>query len=461
MSAESSSTCKCVSIPRLTRLALTALGSLAVLASVTSGYEARALRTSSVDDVETLLSYEPSDPNRFNPHNGALLSPFMIPRVSGTANNTIVQKFILDYFQKLNESSLADQPFNGNLVELDTTINSDNDQLTPSDDGKEQDGKGQTKRAPLPDVDYKGTGWHVELDSFEDDTPYGKKKFTNIIMTKNPNAESRLVFAAHFDSKYFPPYPDDLNKNNGGEDTLPFIAATDSAAPCAILLDLATSLDRLLDHPSRTNKDTTLQLIFFDGEEAFVNWQGNDHTYGSRHLAALWENTTVPKTRQATGRNGGNIANKLDGIELLVLLDLLGSENPRVPSWFMQTSWAHGHAQKIEERLWTAGLHTKGPKLNGVNDDDSLVEDLSTPMFTNDLYYGGIEDDHIPFLDRGVPVFHVIPHPFPTVWHKLTDNADAIDQDIVTNWANVFRIFAAEYLHLLPEQTNAPRHDEL
>ena len=45
--------------------------------------------------------------------------------------------------------------------------------------------------------------WHVERDTFESSTPFGKKKFTNIIATRNPNAARRLIVAAHLDSKYF------------------------------------------------------------------------------------------------------------------------------------------------------------------------------------------------------------------------------------------------------------------
>lgn len=41
-----------------------------------------------------------------------------------------------------------------------------------------------------------------------DETPYGKKRFTNIIATKDPQAPMKLTLAAHFDSKYFPSYPE-------------------------------------------------------------------------------------------------------------------------------------------------------------------------------------------------------------------------------------------------------------
>lgn len=73
-----------------------------------------------------------------------------------------------------------------------------------------------------------------------------------------------------------------------------FVGATDSAAPCAMLLDLAESMTPMLAKRQKRieeledsgedddSLETTLQLIFFDGEEAYKDWTGNDHTYGSR-----------------------------------------------------------------------------------------------------------------------------------------------------------------------------------
>ncbi len=55
-------------------------------------------------------------------------------------------------------------------------------------------------------------------------------EFTNIIATLDPTATRRLVLACHYDSAKLPD----------------FIGATDSAVPCAILLDLAVSLNRQL-----------------------------------------------------------------------------------------------------------------------------------------------------------------------------------------------------------------------
>ena len=79
---------------------------------------------------------------------------------------------------------------------------------------------------------FQTINWHIEEDSFQDRTPYGTKTFTNLIITHNPHAPKKLVLACHYDSK---------NITNGKGNFL--IAATDSAVPCAILMDVAKKLD--------------------------------------------------------------------------------------------------------------------------------------------------------------------------------------------------------------------------
>jgi glutaminyl-peptide cyclotransferase len=56
--------------------------------------------------------------------------------------------------------------------------------------------------------------WHIEEDSFTDDTPYGVKRFTNVIATKDPTATRRLILAAHHDSKFFPSFPQNQVRNS-------------------------------------------------------------------------------------------------------------------------------------------------------------------------------------------------------------------------------------------------------
>ena len=54
-----------------------------------------------------------------------------------------------------------------------------------------------------------------------------------------------------------------------------------------MLLDLASSMSHLLP-PSEEAPELSLQLVFFDGEEAFKSWTDTDSLYGSRNLANKW-----------------------------------------------------------------------------------------------------------------------------------------------------------------------------
>lgn len=52
------------------------------------------------------------------------------------------------------------------------------------------------------------------------------------------------------------------------------------------------------------------------------------------------------------------------------------------------------------------------------------------------VWSGGLVlDDHIPFLVRGVEVLHLIPSPFPSVWHDLSDDGAHLHMDTVKDWA--------------------------
>ena len=75
-------------------------------------------------------------------------------------------------------------------------------------------------------------GWQLTADSFVDNTPIGPTTFTNVIAVQNPSAFHRLTLACHFDSKYFAKFE--------------FIGATDSAVPCAMLIDIARLLNDAL-----------------------------------------------------------------------------------------------------------------------------------------------------------------------------------------------------------------------
>jgi hypothetical protein len=55
--------------------------------------------------------------------------------------------------------------------------------------------------------------------------------------------------------------------------------------------------------------------------------------------------------------------------------------------------------------------------------------------FTNNITEGNVEDDCLPFYELNVPVLHIIPIPFPSVWHTMDDNYTALD------WRSINDIF--------------------
>lgn len=105
----------------------------------------------------------------------------------------------------------------------------------------------------------------------------------------------------------------------------------------------------------------------------------------------------------------------LSNIEHLVLLDLLGAERPLVRSYYPSTAWLFDGLVAAEHRLGASGIFTE-PDHEWTLQSDSFF----MPRTAKDMYhYNFIEDDHVPFVKRGVNVMHVITEPFPNVWHTL------------------------------------------
>lgn len=306
----------------------------------------------------------------------------------------------------------------------------------------------------------KDSKWNITTHTFTASTPVGKVEMTNLIMSRHPFALRQLVLACHYDS---------LSRPRG------FIGATDSAVPCALIIDTALALEKLMNDKKGSERwhETGLQLIFFDGEEAYKVWTHTDSTYGSRALADHWSKqyrTQISHAPLEARRHvpGLSTMRTIDSIEHFVLLDLLGTPHPRIPRYFADTGWIHDEMRSIEERLAEAGLlfpmksgssteYEYPPRSKSTGTDilpthaDAKVAQHS--FFANDhMPMFGIEDDHLPFLANGVPICHLIPSPFPAVWHTMADNAKALDYPTVHAWAMIMRVFVAEYLGLNPDK---------
>jgi Zn-dependent M28 family amino/carboxypeptidase len=209
----------------------------------------------------------------------------------------------------------------------------------------------------------KASGIDSKLQVFIATTPLGETSMANVIATIPGRRLERIILASHFDTKL---YRD-----------MRFVGANDGASSTAALLELGRVLK------GRQN-EFTIELLFLDGEEAVVEWQGNDHTYGSRHYV------------QAAQKSGD-----LARIKALILLDMIGDTNLVIRRDSNSTPW-------LVDLVWAAAA-----RLN------------HRAAFSNELT--SIEDDHIPFVRAGVPSVDVIDLDNPT-WHTAKDTIEFVSE---------------------------------
>lgn len=310
------------------------------------------------------------------------------------------------------------------------------------------------------------SNWTMEVDRFQDDTPTKKNvTFTNLVFTRNPPGSQAgltgyLSLVAHYDSKIEP---------HG------FIGAIDSAVPCAMMMYAAKVLDKSLsdywksayvtpksDKTMKLNafqqvSELGLQLIFLDGEEAYLEWSDTDSTYGARHLASKWDKRGVfHASNNGHSDNDANVQgtalprkSKIEEIDAFVLMDLLGAKDTVINSYYENTDWMHKHLNKLE-KIYRSGTDTKTKKAKQMRSNKRRSSDYK-PFFprsesTSFHMANFLSDDHLPFLHRGVPILHLIPLPFPSVWHTLKDDAKHLDRDSVEQIAHIMTAFVAEYM---------------
>ncbi|CCD26532.1 uncharacterized protein NDAI_0H03590 [Naumovozyma dairenensis CBS 421] len=309
--------------------------------------------------------------------------------------------------------------------------------------------------------------WTIELDNFQENG----YNFTNMIFSLLPGNNDEdtnmndkyLVLAVHYDT---------MIKPEG------FIGAMDSGASCGILLYLSKFIDTIYsyDHDDDMEVTSTLaysigkkwhkkkniydftklyddnssgtfkgiKIIFFDGEEAIEKWSDDDSIYGSRHLAKKWQ-----EQKQTIKLKNGTIieTNELDNIEVFVLLDLLGSKSDtlesimgqRVPSYYSETHMHYGLLSTIEGEYFESNISSR------MESSRIPVLDPSNLVFEQ-FGMSVIGDDHLPFYDYGVPILHLIPYPFPSSWHTMSDTFANLDQEQVNRWAIILSEFTLSWM---------------
>jgi peptidase M28-like protein len=212
--------------------------------------------------------------------------------------------------------------------------------------------------------ELQSSGWSVSEQAFTENTPRGQVRFVNLIAHFGAGGKANKLFllCSHYDTKIF--------------DTFCFVGANDAGSSTGLLLELA----RVLAQQPHLAEE--IELVFFDGEEAFENFSDTDGIYGSRHFAhELAQNGSVKSFR------GG------------ILFDMVGDRSlditlpPNSPTEIARDIFASAGALKLRNYF---------------------------TYFDQD-----ITDDHTPLNAIGIPVVDVIDFHYPP-WHTAEDTMDKL-----------------------------------
>lgn len=223
----------------------------------------------------------------------------------------------------------------------------------------------------------------LSLDSFTGQTPTGPVPMVNVIY-KFPGASGRaIVVTGHYDTKRIP--------------MVRFVGANDGGSSAGFLIEFARSVSAMKHWDD-------IYVVFLDGEEAVANWTETDSRYGSRHLAAKWlANGVLPQ------------------IKALINVDMIGDQNLDILNDSNSSQTLRDQVKQIAARLgYSKYFRTE---------------------------QGGIDDDHIPFVNAGVNAMDLIDFDFGpdnSYWHTAQDTPDKLN-------AHSFQVVGDVVLELVEE----------
>jgi glutaminyl-peptide cyclotransferase len=220
-------------------------------------------------------------------------------------------------------------------------------------------------------------------DAFTARTPIGMLNMHNLIVKFPGRRDGILVLASHYETNY---WLRDID----------FVGANDGACTTALLIALG---EYYRAHPPQ---GYSIWLVFTDGEESInPQWTSSDSLYGTRHLAARWS---------ADGT--------LTHITAFVLADMIGWKQMNIDHEGNSTPW-------LLDILNQAGKDT--------GHSSYLFHDSQA-----------IEDDHLPFLQRGVPSLDIIDFQYGTATdpeafhHTALDTMDKLSATSLQVSADIF-----------------------
>jgi len=187
-------------------------------------------------------------------------------------------------------------------------------------------------------------GDNVEEDVFTAQTPVGAIQCRNFIAKYPGTKDGIIVISGHYDTNY---------------GLKGYVGANDGGSSTGLLLELANQFR------GKKLEGYSVWLVWFDAEEAVKDWTATDGLYGSRHLANKWRQEGM-----------------LTKIKAHMLLDMIGDADLNIDQETNSTSWLQ-----------------------------NLVYEAATKLGYQSYFFGrslAIDDDHIPFVQLGVPSVDII-----------------------------------------------------
>ena len=222
-----------------------------------------------------------------------------------------------------------------------------------------------------------------------------KLRSRNIMASINPEATTRILLCAHWDSR---PWAD--NDPDSANWRKPILAANDAASGVAVMLELARIIGKSKDEKA-FNKQLGIDFVCFDAEDwGTPQWADVADNADSWALGAQYWSRNLPQGYEA--RYG-------------ILLDMVGG----VGAKFYREGMSMQYAPEIVKKVWRAarevGFGSYYPKEDG----------------------GVITDDHVPVNQFAkIPTIDIIPYyadcqqsSFGPTWHTLADNMENIDKN--------------------------------
>ncbi len=211
-------------------------------------------------------------------------------------------------------------------------------------------------------------GDDVESDAFDISPSEGKFPVRNIIAKFPGTRDGVIVIASHYDTNY--PLRDTS-----------YIGANDGASSSALLLELANQLR------GKKRGGYTVWLLWDDAEESMkLPWFDPESLYGVRHLAQTWQDDGTLKT-----------------IKAFLLADMIGDADLNIEHDTYSTPW-------LEDMIYQAATR----------------QGFQSHFFAREM---AVEDDHVPFLQHGVPSADLIDFDYgynDSLHHTTQDTMDKL-----------------------------------